>query len=164
MKDVMPPERTYTDRQTISLGGKRVEMIHPGPNHSTDATVLYFPDERVVQVVDFVSIRRAFASVLNVGDPSPADWIASFRVVEGLDFDLVTPGHGLVGTKADVVLYRQYFEELIDRVSAGIRNGASVEQLIASDMLDKYSWLSEYTTRRAGNIRDAYKVIQAAAP
>jgi hypothetical protein len=43
MKDVLPPERTYTDRHTITLGGKRVELVHPGPNHSPDATVLFFP-------------------------------------------------------------------------------------------------------------------------
>lgn len=162
MIDVVPPEKTYTGRHVISLGGKRVEMIHPGgAQHSNDATVLYFPDERVVHVVDFVSIRRAFASALDPATQTVAGWIDSFKAVEALDFDLAAPGHGLIGTKADVTLYREYFEELAERVAAGLRAGRTIEQLQASDMLERFSWLSEYSTRRDGNIADMYRFIQA---
>lgn len=55
--DVVAPETTYTDRRTISLGGKTVELIYPGPNHSDDATVVYFPAERVVYGVDWINVR-----------------------------------------------------------------------------------------------------------
>jgi hypothetical protein len=39
-QDVRKPEIVYSDRMQLVLGGKRVELIHPGKNHSDDATVL----------------------------------------------------------------------------------------------------------------------------
>jgi glyoxylase-like metal-dependent hydrolase (beta-lactamase superfamily II) len=160
MKDVLPPERTYTDRQTITLGGKRVELVHPGPNHSPDATVLFFPAERVIHVVDYITVRRVPP---RFGGAPIAAWIKSMRAVEALDFDVVSPGHGNVGTKLDVSEQREYAEALVDGVSKGIAAGRSAKELQATNMLDKFSWWEGYETVRNANIEEAYKELSAAA-
>lgn len=159
MKDVLPPEHTYTDRHTITLGGQTVELVHPGPNHSIDATVLFFPAERVVHVVDYITVRRVPP---RFGGAPIADWINAMRSVEALDFDIVSPGHGGVGTKVDVVEQREYLEELVAGVSSGIAAGRTVADLQASDMLQKFSWWEGYETVRDGNIEEAYKELSAA--
>jgi len=41
-RDIRRPDIVYSDRMRIELGGKVVELIHPGLNHSDDATVMYF--------------------------------------------------------------------------------------------------------------------------
>ncbi len=46
------PEITFTDRMTIQLGGKEVELIHLGRNHSDNSIVMRFPAERAVFAVD----------------------------------------------------------------------------------------------------------------
>lgn len=159
MKDVLPPEHTYTDRHTITLGGKTVELVHPGPNHSIDATVLFFPAERVVHVVDYITVRRVPP---RFGGAPIADWISAIRRVEELSFDIVSPAHGNVGTKVDVSEQREYAEELVAGVSQGIAAGRTVAELQASDMLDKFSWWEGYETVRDRNIEEAYKELSAA--
>jgi glyoxylase-like metal-dependent hydrolase (beta-lactamase superfamily II) len=156
--NVVAPESTYTDRRTITLGGKTVELIHPGPNHSDDATVVYFPAERVVYGVDWINVRTPPGGLL--GDVTLAQWIAALRKVEAIDFELVAPGHGNIGTKADFVAYRQYFEDLVDAVSKGIAAGQTVEQLQASNILDQYAWWLNYPTARNTNIAQAYELLK----
>ncbi len=158
--DVRAPESTYTDRRTITLGGKRVELIHPGPNHTVDGTVVYFPAERVVFGVDWINVRVTAGNLLT---PAPlSQWISSLKQVEALDFDLVAPGHGNIGTKADLVDQRQYFEDLVAGVSKGIAAGRTVEQLQASDLLEQYSWWPGFVQGRNRNIAHTYQRLKAA--
>jgi glyoxylase-like metal-dependent hydrolase (beta-lactamase superfamily II) len=155
---VVAPESTYTDRRTITLGGRTVELVHPGPNHSDDATVVYFPAEKVIYGVDWINVRTPPGGLL--GDVTLARWIAALKTVEAIDFELVAPGHGNIGTKADFVAYRQYFEELVDAVSKGIAAGRTVEQLQASDILDRYAWWLNYGAARNNNIAQAYDMLK----
>jgi hypothetical protein len=46
--DVASPNITYHVRRQIELGGKRVELIHPGDGLGTDVTLVLFPDERIL--------------------------------------------------------------------------------------------------------------------
>ena len=72
--------------------------------------------------------------------PTPAvypDWIDSLRRVERLDFNILAPGHGAMGTKEDVADHRRYHEDLYNAVAAA-RAGQSLEQMKASITLDEY--------------------------
>ena len=158
--DVTPPESTHSGRRTVTLGGKTVELIHPGPNHSADATILHFPAERAVFVVDYVAVKQ-LPGVVSGGAPL-GDWIEAIRAVEALDFDTVVPGHGDVGTKADVAAYRQYFEDLVAAVSEGIAAGRTVEQLQASNILERYRDWANYDPGRNQHIALAYEGLMAA--
>ena len=53
-QEIVKPTRTYANRQTLTVGGRTIELIHPGQNHSDDSTVIYFPAERVAFAVDFI--------------------------------------------------------------------------------------------------------------
>jgi glyoxylase-like metal-dependent hydrolase (beta-lactamase superfamily II) len=160
MKDVATPQKTYTDRQTITLGGKSVELIHPGAKHAPDITVLYFPAERVVHAVDYLTVRR----VPRFLDGAPlSDWIASMKKVEAVNFDIFVPGHGNVGNKADVTEQREYFEALVAGVRDGIESGKSVQELQASNLLERFSWWEDYyPSGRDNNIAVAYKLLGGA--
>ncbi|NNC65507.1 MAG: MBL fold metallo-hydrolase [Gammaproteobacteria bacterium] len=158
LADVVRPEVLYSDHMTIRLGGKTVELIHPGPSHSIDTTVLLFPEERTIYGVDFLNVKR-----LALGFPGTGtldQWIASLQQVEALDFDIVSPGHSSVGTKADFTAYREFFEDLREAVNAAIAAGTSLEDLLASDALAEYSDLPNYVPQRDRNIEDAYNLLR----
>jgi glyoxylase-like metal-dependent hydrolase (beta-lactamase superfamily II) len=53
--DIRRPDIFYSERMRIDLGGKTIEVIHPGLNHSDDASVIYFPAERVVFATEFLA-------------------------------------------------------------------------------------------------------------
>ena len=156
--DIRLPESTYTDRRTITLGGKRVELIHPGPIHSADATIVYFPAERVVFGVDWITLRAPAGNLITAS--MPADWIKALKLVESLGFDLIAPGHGNIGTRADLVDLRQYFEELVDGVTKGIAAGRTVEQIQASNLLERYAWWSGFAQGRNTNIAHVYQQLK----
>ena len=155
--DVHPPTITYSDRHTIELGGKSVEMIHPGPAHSANMSVLYFPEERTAFVVDFISLNRLPFQTL--GGYDHEIWTGAMRNVEALDAEIVIPGHGDVGTTADVAEHRQYLEELHDAVAEGIAAGSSLEELQASVTMDAYSdWLN-FEQWRTLNVEGMYNFL-----
>lgn len=157
LADVMLPEVFYDEHMTVSLGGKTVELIHPGPSHSTDTTVLLFPEERTIYGVDFLNVQR-----LALGFPGTGtlqEWIDSLKAVEALDFDIVSPGHSTIGTKADFTAYRQFFEDLQAVVTEAVDSGTTLEALLASDALSEYGDLPNYDPQRNRNIEEAYSLL-----
>jgi hypothetical protein len=60
LNDVYLPRTTFTDRHTVTLGGKRVEMIYLGIAHTPDGAALHFPDERTrgSRGREVLSVRR----------------------------------------------------------------------------------------------------------
>ena len=60
------------------------------------------------------------------------NWVDSLRRVEQLDFDILAPGHGAMGTKQDVADHRRYHENLYNAVVAAVRAGKSLEEMKAS--------------------------------
>jgi len=161
---IVKPTLLYSERMRIELGGKIVELVHPGLNHSDDATVLLFPAERVVFATEFLADAlvttniHSLPSACGPFDGNPlAEWIKSYRTVEALDFDVLAGGHGsALFTKADVIATREYFEDLIAEVSAGIAAGKSLDELKQTVQLEKYRDWVNYERLRSYNVEAAY--------
>jgi glyoxylase-like metal-dependent hydrolase (beta-lactamase superfamily II) len=165
--DIHPPDILYSERMTLKLGGSTVELIFPGLNHSDDATVMYFPEERVVFATEFLADAlvtdniRSLPSACGPFDYHPlSEWIRSYRTVEALDFDIVAPGHGDVFEKAGVTETRQFFEDLVAAVSAGMAAGIPLEELKETILLEDYKDWENYERLRARNIEAAYLNLQ----
>ncbi|MEO3429197.1 MBL fold metallo-hydrolase [Pelagibius sp. CAU 1746] len=144
------PDITFTDRMSLNLGGKTVELVHVGPNHSDNMIVMHFPAERVVFAVDFISVKRLPFRTLS--DAYFPQWMDAIARVEEIDFDILAPGHGDMGTKADAADHRRYLETLYDQVLAAARAGKSVEEMKAEITLDAYSGWQQYEAWRGENI------------
>ena len=168
-QDIRKPDILYSERMDLLLGGKRVQLIFPGRNHSDDATVLYFPAERVVFATEFISdvalpvtaSPRAWPSACGPFDGNPlSEWIRSYRTVEALDFDVFSGGHGALATKADVTLVREFMEELTKAVSEGMSQGKSLAELQQTLLFEKYKDWNGYAQRRAPSIESAYNNLR----
>ncbi len=157
VSDVYAPTDTYSDRRTIELGGKSVEMIHPGPAHSANMSVLYFPEESAAFVVDFISLKRLPFQTMDGYDHDV--WTGEIRDVEALGAEFVIPGHGDVGTTADVAEHRQYLEDLHDAVAEGIAAGSSLEELQASVTMDAYSDWGNFEQWLPLNVEGMYNFL-----
>lgn len=158
--DVRLPESSFKVRRRISLGGKDVDMIYTGPNHSLDMAVLHFPSERAIFAVDYITLKNRFPGSLE-GEAGLGEWIDSIRVVEDLEFDIAVVGHGEVGTKADIAAYRRYFEDLTKLVIDGIAANRTLEQLQASAALDGYRAWVNFPAGKNQNIAEAYALARA---
>jgi glyoxylase-like metal-dependent hydrolase (beta-lactamase superfamily II) len=153
----VPPDIYYADKASITLGGKTVELHYTGRNHTDDTTLLLFPDERTIHAVDFLTPKRPPA--YDVYGGFFPDWLDSLRRVEQLDFDIISPGHELPGTKADAIEQRRYMEELVAAVTAGISAGQTREELVDTVLMEDYDHLIEFHEHRAGNVIGVYETL-----
>lgn len=152
------PQVTFNEKMHIELGGTLVELTYVGKNHSNNSIVMRFPRERIVFAVDFIPVKQlAWREFLDGYMP---DWVESLRRVEAMDFDILAPGHGALGTKADVVAFREYLTDLYTGVLDGVRAGKSVETLKAELTLEKYKSWGNYEQWRPLNIEGMVRLIQ----
>ncbi len=149
------PDITFSDSMTLSLGGKSVELIHLGRNHGDNLIVMRFPEERILFAVDIVARNRLPFRDLRNGYVD--EWIESLAAMERLDFDILVPGHGEIGDRADIAPHREYLERLRARVLAGIRAGASLDELKTSVTMDEYRDWGGYDAWRALNVEGMYR-------
>ena len=151
------PDVTFTNRMTIRLGGKTVELIHFGPSHSNNLAIMRFPDEGAVFVVDIVAPRRLPYQYLTDADID--GWIATLAEIEQLEFDILAPGHSTVGSKLDIVEQRAYLELLRARVDAGIKAGKPLPEIKRTVTMDEFSDWGAYGDWREMNIEGMYRYL-----
>jgi glyoxylase-like metal-dependent hydrolase (beta-lactamase superfamily II) len=166
-RDIRRPDIVFSDRMRLSLGGKTVELVHPGLNHADDATVMLFPEERVLFATEFLADAlvtediHSLPSACGPFDGSPlSEWIRSYRTVEDLEFDILAPGHGALFKKSDVTDTREYFEDLVEAVSSGMAAGQSMQELMETIKLDKYQDWVNYERLLRDNIEAAYNNLK----
>lgn len=151
------PDLTFSDRMTITLGGKTVELVYLGKSHSDNMIVMRFPEERALFTVDFISVNRL--PYMNLNDAYFPEWIEAVEKVEAMDFDILVPGHGPLGTKADATAHREYLQALYDRVLAAARAGQSLEEMKSSITLEEFKGFGMYDKWRELNIEGMYNQV-----
>lgn len=136
------PQITFSDTMTVELGGKTVELSHVGRNHSNNSVVMRFPEERTLFAVDFIPVKAV--AFRNLPDAYIPDWMESLKRVEAMDFDILVPGHGPIGSKVDVRAFRGYMEDLYTAVLEQASAGKSLEEMQQTIRLDKYKEWFQY--------------------
>jgi hypothetical protein len=153
--EVSSADSTYRGRQVIDLGGRRVELIHPGDGLGIDATVMLFSDERIL-FAPGVPLQEVPASF----ETSPQAFVDALRQVERLQFDTLLSERGETRTLADLGVVREYAEAMLDGVKAGLKKGDTVEQIQASLGLERFNGLRNFDVQRGRNIADMYRRLR----
>jgi glyoxylase-like metal-dependent hydrolase (beta-lactamase superfamily II) len=152
------PQVTFSDRLTIELGGTVLELAYVGRNHSDNAIVMRFPKERLLFAVDFIPVEAV--AFRDFPDAYIEDWIESLMQVESMDFDTLVPGHGPVGRKEHVRMFREYMEELRGAVLQYAREGKSLDEMKTLIKLPKYEQWAGYQQMFPLNIEGMYRHVQ----
>ncbi len=97
---LVPPDNVFKASEGLNLdfGGEKIEIFYPGPGHSPDNLVVYFPERKIL----FGGCMIMALSRQNLGNLTDADvksWPGSIaNVIEKYsDSRVVIPGHGLHG-------------------------------------------------------------------
>jgi glyoxylase-like metal-dependent hydrolase (beta-lactamase superfamily II) len=127
-RQVQDVRRTYEKTLQLSIGGRTIELIHPGSAHAADMTVLLFPAERIVFAADPPPIAEV-PFVFPTGRPAGVfDWI---HTVAPLDFDTVLFGDGRTLSRAQLRAVAAYLDGLRDEVAVGYELGLELSQIQA---------------------------------
>ena len=151
------PDITFEENMTVSLGGKTVDLHYLGKGHSNNSIVMLFNDSRTLFVVDSITVNRL--PYKGLSDAYFPDWVDTIRKVESLDFDILAPGHGVLGTKDDARKHGDYLEALYNGVLSGIREGKTLDELKSSILLAEHNTWGQYDAWRTLNIEGVYKNI-----
>ncbi|MBI2162144.1 MAG: hypothetical protein HYU25_17500 [Candidatus Rokubacteria bacterium] len=93
-----------------------------------------------------------------VTDPINAE--AALKRVEAMDFDLLVPGHGPVGRKEHVRLFREFMEDLRGEVLTHARAGRSLDEVKQLVKLPKYEKWGAYKEWFPLNVEGMYRHVQ----
>jgi len=151
------PDLTFTDRMSIDLGGTQVELIYTGKNHSDNSVVMLLPQRKLLFAVDFIPVETVAYRTLN--SDYPDEWIESLKKVEQLDFEVLVPGHGKIGRKDHVRLFRGYLEDLRAAVLEHVKQGRSLEESKQAVRLPKYEQWQRYADWLPENVEGMYRYL-----
>ncbi|MEZ5364415.1 MAG: MBL fold metallo-hydrolase [Bryobacterales bacterium] len=133
------PHVSFEEQVTLHLGGKEVRAMHFGASHTNGDSVIYFPDLGVIHTGDMFVRGAPFVDYANGG--SALEWDDTLNAVLQLEFDTVIPGHGPVGTRDDLIQWKEDFETYRNRISELSRAGKKPEDAEAAlDVHDLKGW------------------------
>ncbi len=138
--EVALPTRIFTDRLSLRVGDRRVELRELGPAHTLGDTVVYLPDERVLFTGDLL-FKDAHPLIWQ-GPVS--NWLRACDTLLELEVDTVVPGHGPISDLSGIRETRGYLEWLTAEARARFDAGLTVEEAARDISLEAYrSWLDE---------------------
>ena len=134
--DTATPDITFSDEMQLHFGGKSFELKYLGIGHSDDLITMIVRPENVAFVVDAVTPRRLLYRTIPAKDINAL--ISQIKVVESLDFEILLPGHYVLGNKKDATDLRIYIETLRDRVAEELKKNRAKQQIMKSVTMDEY--------------------------
>ena len=131
------PTTTFSDRMTVYLGQRRVDLMHLGRAHTAGDAVVWVPDAEVMFTGDIVEHHSA----CYCGDGHFADWPETLANIAAFDPAAIAPGRG------DALVGR-------DMVAKAI---ASTADFVTSTYKP-----AERVAARGGSLKDAWDAVRDA--
>jgi cyclase len=144
--NMVPANIAFEGELRLYVGGQEIRINHYGPGHTgTDVTV-FFPKDRVICVGDLAHIGDLdkggqYPLIDYNGGGGINGWIERLNTIAANEgYDKVVPGHGSVGTRADIIAYRDLLERLRDHVTAYLRDGTKTEADLRAHLIKDEHW------------------------
>lgn len=128
------PTETFSDRRTLSVGGKTIELVHPGAGHTDGDLVVLFTDEGVLHTGDLM-FNHYYPNIDLEAGGSVQQWVPTLETMLRLDFTSVIPGHGETTDRAGLRQFLAFIAQLAEIGSTAAEEGMSLEQTLATDQL-----------------------------
>ena len=128
------PNETFTDRVSVEVGGKRLELMHPGRGHTDGDLVVLFADEGYVHMGDLL-FNGHYPNIDLEAGGSIAEWPATLDNAASLSFGGVIPGHGPTTDHEGIRRFRRFMVQLGGIADQAKAEGLSLEAVQASESL-----------------------------
>jgi glyoxylase-like metal-dependent hydrolase (beta-lactamase superfamily II) len=114
------PDVTFKTHRTLHVGGERIDLVWHGTNHTPDNIYIHFPDHDTLMLVDIFLPRWVPFDSFNLNEDVPGS-IAAPDTAVAYPWKHFIGGHmGRLGARADMVLYQQYVNDIIDAVKKAL--------------------------------------------
>jgi cyclase len=121
--EVRLPDQTFEGQVELKGPKRTINFMTFGGGHTDSDALLYLPDERIVFTGDLVVIKNHPA----LFNGHPREWLTILKKIKELEPAQLIPGHGELGTKADVTQVEDYINELMNMAEKNRRSGGTAE-------------------------------------
>uniref|UniRef100_UPI0037DCCBB6 MBL fold metallo-hydrolase n=1 Tax=Zhouia sp. PK063 TaxID=3373602 RepID=UPI0037DCCBB6 len=141
-KVIIPDKIWDGNFTTYVIGGKTITLYFFGRNHGDGMTIFRFPEHNIVLTIDLVVPDRVLYAYLP--DANPSNWVTSLQKIDELDFDILLMSHvRAVGTRKDLHLVQNYFNDLYTAVQKELDAGTNLFEIPHKIQLPKYKhWMN----------------------
>jgi glyoxylase-like metal-dependent hydrolase (beta-lactamase superfamily II) len=127
------PTILVSDSTTFIFAGDTIHVDHYGPGHTDGDVSVYFEKADVLALGDtFWNGNYPFIDNQDGGNINDAIKWADKAIERTTDKTIVIPGHGPVGTRAQLIEFRDMLVTVRDNVAALKRQGKSLDEVIAA--------------------------------
>lgn len=130
-----PATRTLSSALAVDVGGRSIEIVHPGRGHTSGDVVVRVPDADVLFAGDLVEESAARSAVPGYGDDChPLAWPLTLDLVTGLlgPGTRVVPGHGAPVDRDFVTEQRAAIGVVAETIRDLAARGVPVENALAA--------------------------------
>ncbi len=123
--ELVVPTITFDRTYVLKDADRELHLSFHGRGHTGGDVVVLSPRDKLLATGDLIHGFFPY-----IGDGYPRQWPATINQVAALDFTRLLPGHGPVQTgRGRMTNFRNYVEELTQRVAEGKAQGKSVPDL-----------------------------------
>ena len=144
------PVITFSENLAFHLNGDDIRAVHVAHAHTDGDSLIYWTRANVLHMGDtWFNGLLPFIDLDSGGSIDGA--IAAVERGLGLanEQTRIIPGHGRVGSRADLVRYRDMLRSLRDSVARAIRQRRTVQQIKAMRLVDPFGLPDGFITRDA---------------
>jgi len=121
------PDQTFDDQFEIKGPKRTIQFITFGGGHTDSDALLYLPDDRILFTGDIFVIRNH--SGMQNGHPHA--WLGILKQIREMEPVHLVPGHGELGTVADISPMENYINELLNMAEKNWREDGTAEDAAA---------------------------------
>jgi glyoxylase-like metal-dependent hydrolase (beta-lactamase superfamily II) len=153
---VVPPDITFSDRLTLTLGGKTFRMVYSGPAHSASDQMMLVEPDGVLFAGDIVQNGRV--PFMNSDDVDTKRWLKALDEVGKLNPKFIIPGHGQASTAAReaIAFTHDYITYVRQAMQKAVDNWTDFEAAYHQTDWSKYESLPAFAANNRGN---AYRIF-----
>lgn len=135
--ELVPPNRTFEGQLLINGTKRTAELIEYKNGHTCSDLILYLPQDSIIFMGDLLFIN----SHPYLGDGDPDTLINILQEIQKMGARVFVPGHGPVGTAADVAVLIDYVEVCQDIVNRMVSDGQGEETVDSIEVPEPFaSW------------------------
>lgn len=128
------PNRTIKQSHKIKFNGDIVSIVSLGVGHTNGDLVVYFEKANVLSLGDvFWNRQYPFIDYVVGGGINGAIAQAELALKLANDKTIIVPGHGPIGTKADLRSFRDMLVKARDSVAKLKSSGKTLEEVLAAE-------------------------------
>jgi len=127
------PSTVFKEEHTLQFNGSTLALRHYLPAHTDSDISVHFTEADIFHAGDtFWNRDYPFIDYSTGGSIDGQIRAAEANIAKVTEKTIVIPGHGAVGGKADLILFRDVLVEIREKVAALKKQGKSLEEIVAA--------------------------------